>query len=273
MNIRIGHTPDADDAFMFYAMLNKKIDVEGLSFEDVLEPITKLNAKAVQSVYDMTALSVGFLAHVADKYDILASGACMAEERGPLLVTRKNAELKNIAVPGLNTTAYFALKLYNKEVTCHVLPFDRILNHLQQGTIDGGVLISEDQMRINRNDVDWVDLGQWWRDKTGFPLPLGVDGVRSDIPCEVKQTIGRVFKRSIEYARDNEREVLQWAIKFARGIDEDNGLAFIKTFVNNFTVDMGDRGRQAIRNFVDACFNARLIKERVELTFIGEEER
>ncbi len=269
MKITIGHTPDADDAFMFYAMLNDKIDTEGLIFEDTIEPITRLNAKAIAGAYDMTALSAGFLPHVAGNYDILLSGACMAEDRGPMLVTRKGEAVTECAVPGLNTTAYFAVRLFKRDLTCHVVPFDQIWQHMKRGTIDCGVLINEDQMRVPSDDYDSVDLGQWWRDETGYPLPLGFDAVRHSLPQDVKEKIGRVFKRSIIYGREHENEALEWALRFGRGIDRETGLTFITTFVNDFSVDMGARGREALTVFMARCHAAGLIEKNVPLTFIG----
>jgi 1,4-dihydroxy-6-naphthoate synthase len=259
MKVTIGHTADADDAFMFYALLNEKLDAEGLIFEDTLEPITMLNAKAVRGIYDMTALSAGFLPHVSEQYDILASGACMAEEHGPMLVMRKGRTIKECAVPGLNTTAYFALRLFKHDVECHVVQFDQIWPHLKKGTIDGGVLINEDQMKVAAEEFDIIDLGAWWQGETGYPLPLGVDGVRSALPRAVKEKIGRVFKHSIIYGREHADEAIDWALRFGRGLDRETGLTFITTFVNDFSVDMGERGREALRLFMTRCHAAGLI--------------
>ncbi|MCB1195419.1 ABC transporter substrate-binding protein [bacterium] len=266
--ITVGHTPDTDDAFMFYALLNGKIDLLGLSFEDFLEPITGLNMRAVSGYYDMTAVSVGYLPQVAQNYHVLTAGACMAEFRGPVLALNKKSMAKRIAVPGFNTTGYYALKLFKPDVECHQVAFDQILPAVLAGTYDGGVIISEDQMRIDATRLDTVDLGKWWREETGLPLPLGVDVVKACLPHTIQKRINTVFKSSIQYALSNTEEALHYALKFGRGIDRVRAETFVKTFVSQYTCSLGEQGENAIRFFLEKCMSAQLFSQGNSITFV-----
>lgn len=268
MRITLGHTHDADDAFMFHAILNGRIDTEGLVFEDRLEPMAALNEKARVGAYHMTALSVASLPHVAEGYDVLTSGSCMAEERGPLLCLRKNLLTQDIAVPGLSTSACLAAQLYKAAFHPVPMPFDRILPALESAEIDGGVLISEDQMRVDRERFNCVDLGEWWNRTTGLPLPLGIDVVAKSLAMDTKRRICRVFRRSIRYALENPNEAWEYAMGFGRGIGREDGMKFVGTFVNAYAVDMGERGKEAILSFLRACHEANLIAPLPRLEFI-----
>lgn len=269
MKITVGHTHDADDAFLYYAMFNGKIETEGLSFEDFIEPIFKLNNEARRKKYMMTALSVASLPEVADKYDILTAGACMAEKRGPLLYMQKKDHISTVAVPGFNTTAYITAKLYNDSYRYKVMPFDMIKTAVENGDVDAGVLISEDQMRIDRTNFNVIDLGEWWHDKTALPLPLGIDLIDRSLPEEIKLSVNRVFRNSIRYALNNPEEAGEYAIKFGRGIGMEEGLKFVTTFVNSYTVDLGTNGRNAVIEFLKQAFEKKIIGKCPELNFVS----
>ncbi|MEW6536680.1 MAG: MqnA/MqnD/SBP family protein [Candidatus Auribacterota bacterium] len=271
MILKIGHTPDTDDAFMYYALLHNKINLQSLQFEDSLEPISNLNSKANSGFYDISAFSAGYIPHISDKYDLLTAGACMADNHGPLLIKRKNASGNRIAVPGLNTTAYAVMRLYDPDADCVEVPFDRILEYVINGTVDGGILISEDQMKIPANHLTATDLGDWWKTETGYPLPLGVDAIRSALPENTKQLFCTIFRRSIEYALNYPEEALKYAIQFGRGISAKSAEVFVKRFVNPYTVNLGETGRQAIAVFLERLYEARLCPSRIKMTFIEGE--
>ena len=266
--ITIGHTPDADDAFMFHAMFNGLVDTEGLEFEDHLEPMAELNRKAPEAVYDFTAVSVAWLPAALAQYDLLSAGACMAETRGPVLLVRRGMEPETIAVPGFTTTGCFTARLRHPQAEFRECRFDRILPALDAGEFPAGVLISEDQLRFNPERYEATDLGAWWRDRTGLPLPLGVDLVRRDLPEEIKQRLCRVFRRSIQYAIDHTGAVAAETVRFGRGIWTKPGTAFIRTFVNDYTVEIGSRGRQALECFLQECQANGLIAAMPTLRFI-----
>ncbi len=269
MKIRLGHTHDADDAFMFYAMLNGKIDTEGLEFEGTVEPIASLNEKALQGVYDMTALSAAYLPHITEQYDLLSSGACMAKKCGPVLITRKNVKrIENVAVPGFNTMACTVAGIYNSDFQFYECSFDHILDSVTSGAFHGGVLISEDQMTIDNELLKSVDLGEWWFKSFSRPLPLGFDLVRKSLPTEVKVSLNRVFRNSIKYALENPKEAMEYALNFGRGIEPEAGTEFVKTFVNEMSVDLGNAGRKAVRFFISKMHDSGLLDEVPELDFV-----
>lgn len=268
MKITVGHTHDADDAFMFYALLNKRIDLEGLVFEDFLEPISELNRKAAEGFYSMTAASVASLPLIVDKYDVLTAGACMAEKRGPVIVMNKNREPETVAVSGLSTTSYFVSRLYNPDFQYYVMPFDKIFSAVKNREVDAGILISEDQMLVDPEKYTSLDLGLWWYDQTGLPLPLGIDVVDKSLPEDIKISLNRVFRRSISYALNNPDEAGEYALKFGRGIDQKKGMDFISTFVNDYTVDLGDKGKKAVNLFLSKCKDAKIIKQMPQINFI-----
>ncbi len=268
MILKIGHTPDTDDAFMYYALLHKKVDLQNLQFEDFLEPISNLNDKALSGFYDISAFSAGYISNIVDTYDILTAGACMADNHGPLLIKRNNSSGNKIAVPGLNTTACMVLRIYDPTVECVVVPFDKILESVLSGSVDVGVLISEDQMRIPTDQLTATDLGVWWKTDTGYPLPLGIDAIRSDLPADIKQSFCSLFRESIQYALDHPAEALAYAIQFGRGIDIESAEKFVKRFVNPYTVNLGQTGKEAIVLFLERLYDARLCPSYPQVTFI-----
>ncbi len=269
MKITIGHTHDADDAFMFYAMLNNLVPNPGFNIHDTIEPISELNEKAITAYYDMTAVSAGFLPRVAAQYDLLMVGACMAESRGPVLVSIPGAELNNIAVPGIHTTACYAARCFMRDALYIEHPYDRILTAVRQGKFDGGVIITEEQTMLEDSGLDVVDLGAWWQQQFKLPLPLGVDVIRSSLPEDVKGRMCGYFQTSIKYALEHEDEALEYALKFGRGIAPDKGLDFVKTFVNRYTVSLDEKGFEAIRFFMSKCAEYGLISEVPAVKFIS----
>ena len=266
--ITIGHTPDADDAFMFHAMLHGLVDTEGLAFEDRLEPMAELNRQAPQAVYDFTAVSVAWLPAALEHYDLLPAGACMAETRGPVLLVRRGQAPTAIAVPGFTTTGCFAARLRHPEAAFRECRFDRILPALDAGEFPAGVLISEDQLRFDPERYEATDLGAWWHERTALPLPLGVDLVRRSLPEETRKSLCRVFRRSIQYAIGHTGAVAAETVRFGRGIGTEPGTAFIRTFVNDYTVDLGPRGRQALQRFLQECHGRGLIAAVPALRFV-----
>ncbi|MDW8104454.1 MAG: MqnA/MqnD/SBP family protein [Armatimonadota bacterium] len=274
VTIHLAHSPDADDAFMFYALAKELIDTEGLHFEHILRDIQTLNEWAREGRMEVTALSVHAYAYVRDRYAILISGASMGDGYGPLIVSAEPLSPKDlrevtIAVPGLLTSAYLALKLYLPEAQTVVMPFDQILPAVQQKATLAGLLIHEGQLTHREAGVySVVDLGAWWKEQTGLPLPLGVNAVRRDLPRDVQQRIARILRRSIEYSLQHRQEALQYALDFGRGIGQEVADRFVGMYVNEWTVDMGEAGKEAIRLFLARGAEAGIIPPVGEVEFI-----
>ena len=272
--IHLAHSPDADDAFMFYALAKERIDTEGLHFEHVLRDIQTLNEWAREGKMEATAISVHAYAYVHDKYAILTSGASMGDGYGPLVVSAEpmtSHDLRHvtIAVPGLLTSAYLALKLYLPETRAIVMNFDEILPAVQQKQVLAGLLIHEGQLTHPQAGVHAVvDLGAWWKEQTGLPLPLGVNAVRRDLPQEVQQRVARILRRSIEYSLAHRQEALQYALEFGRGIGQEVADRFVGMYVNEWTVDMGEAGKEAIRLFLAKGAEAGITPPVGEVEFI-----
>ena len=253
---------------MLYGLLTGWVELEGLEFTEMVAPISLLNEHAREGSLDVTAASVASLPGLAARYDILTSGACMAEDRGPLLVQRAGEPAGRIAVPGLNTTAYLVLRCLLDDFEPVVMPFDSILQAVSLGEVDGGVLISEDQQLWKGRGLEATDLGKSWKERTGYPLPLGVDLVRQGLDAEVKRSVARVFKRSVEFALGNVGEALDYAMRYARQATREEAETFVLTFVGPFTLEMGHRGRVAIGTFLDTCQMAGLVGGDYELNFV-----
>ncbi len=279
MHLTLGHSPDPDDAFMFYALAKDKMETRGYTFEHILQDIQKLNERAHQEELDITAVSIHAFAYLTDKYSLLASGASMGDNYGPMLVGEKTytkEELKKcrIAIPGKLTSAYLALQLYlgcsGDELNLVVVPFDEIFDALDQGTADVGLLIHEGQLTWkDKNLVLSRDLGQWWFEETeGLPLPLGGNVIRKSFPLDKKNEIAEILKESIQYSLDHRRDAVLHSLPLGRGLDEDRADEFIGMYVNDLTVDYGERGRAAVREFLKRGHAAGLIPE-VDLEFIG----
>ncbi len=270
--IRVAHSPDSDDAFMFYALAKDRLDTGGLRFSHVLEPIEVLNQRAFDSVYDVTAISFHAYAYLADKYVLLPSGASMGENYGPMVIARDpDIELtgKKIAVPGLMTTAFLALKLYLPDFEYEVVRFDQIIDAVNSGRFDAGLIIHEGQLMYERAGLHKiVDLGHWWFEKTSLPLPLGGNAIRRDLPQEVISQTSKLLKESIQYALDHRADALDYALQFARDMDPALADRFVGMYVNARTLDYGEDGRRAVRLLLDEGYRAGVIPHKVDIQFV-----
>ncbi len=273
--IRVGHSPDSDDAFMFYALAHDKLDTGNLKFVHQLEDIETLNQRALQGELEVSAVSIHAFAHLADKYALLASGSSIGDRYGPKLIAREPWTLddlrgRKVAVPGLLTTAYLTLKLcLGKEVEVEVLPFDQILPAVQEGRQHVGLIIHEGQLYYPDHGLHQVlDLGEWWYEKTGLPLPLGGNVVRKDLGEATVLQIAKLLKQSIQYALEHRQEALDYALTYARGLDPALADRFVGMYVNDWTVDYGPKGREAVRTLLDQAAKAELIPP-VDVQFVG----
>ncbi len=256
--IRFGHSPDPDDAFMYWPLAGGLVETEGLVFEQVLEDIESLNVRALRGELETTAASVHAVAWLTDRYAILPCGASMGDGYGPIVVTRQPAQVGDlagmrIAVPGEKTSAFLALRLAIGPFTHEVVPFDRIPQAVAAGKADAGLLIHEGQLTFQRDGLHRViDLGDWWKRRTdGLPLPLGVNIVRRDLGDRMMQSIGRCLARAIDWSLSHRAEALSYASGFARGLEAPLTDRFVSMYVNDLTRDCGRRGRAAIARFLE----------------------
>jgi 1,4-dihydroxy-6-naphthoate synthase len=278
--IRVGHSPDPDDAFMFHALANGKIDTGDYEFTHELVDIETLNQRAFAGELELTALSLHAYAHLTDLYALCPCGASMGDRYGPMVVARQTMspdELRDatIAVPGKLTTAYLALRLYLQTDFDHVLvPFDQILDAVEAGQfqgrrIDAGLIIHEGQLTYGDRNLNLlVDTGRWWHDETGLPLPLGANGVRKDLGPAVMRDVTRLLKESIRYGLDHRQEALDYALRYGRDLDRQKADQFVGMYVNDWTLDFGARGRQAVRELLARGHAAGVIPQAVEPEFI-----
>jgi 1,4-dihydroxy-6-naphthoate synthase len=252
MQIQVGHSPDADDAFMFYALAHDKLNTNGLEFQHILRDIETLNRWALEKKLEVTALSVHAYAHVAQEYALLRHGASIGEKYGPIVVSREQMSVeqlraKKIAIPGELTTAFLALQLCLGSFQYEIVPFDKIFDAVENGTADAGLIIHEGQLTYSKLGFEKVlDLGQWWYDKTSLPLPLGVNGVRKDLGSQLCHQISHYMKQSIDFGLEHREEAMQYAMKYARNTELKLADRFVGMYVNHFTRDLGDRGTEAI---------------------------
>jgi 1,4-dihydroxy-6-naphthoate synthase len=273
MNIRVAHSPDSDDAFMFYGLATGKVDTRGYHFTHHLDDIETLNQAAAEGCYEVTALSIHAYAHLYRKYALLSTGASMGERYGPLVVSRSpmtRGELKGrrIAVPGLQTSAYLALKLLEPELSVQVVPFDRIIDAVRSGGVDAGLIIHEGQLSYERAGLSKViDLGEWWYWETRLPLPLGGNAVRRDLGVERMKEISAIIGESIRYGLDHRADALEYALDFGRGLTPSEGDRFVGMYVNQRTLDYGEDGRRAVQLFLDRGFESGHLPERVRVEF------
>ena len=276
--IRVAHSPDSDDAFMFYALAEGKIDTGDLRYVHELCDIETLNRRALTRELEVTAVSIHAYAHLWRDYALLASGSSMGDGYGPRLVATRPAAADprhalrggRIAVPGLLTTAYLALKLYQPDFEAVVVPFDQIEQAVHAGRVDAGLLIHEGQLTFGDTGLHlWADLGAWWMSDTGLPLPLGGNVVRRDLGPAVTAQIARDLRASIEYALAHRAPALAHARQYNRGIGEERTDTFVGMYVNHWTVDYGARGREAVQKLLDRGHEAGVIPERVTVEFIG----
>ncbi|HET7602308.1 MAG TPA: MqnA/MqnD/SBP family protein [Gemmatimonadales bacterium] len=278
MLIHVAHSPDSDDAFMFYALAEGKLDTGDLQYVHELSDIESLNRRALKGELEVSAVSIHAYAHLWRTYALLASGSSMGDGYGPRLVSRSpgpadpRAALKGkkVAVPGTLTTAFLALQLYQPDVQYVVVPFDQIEDAVHRGEVEVGLLIHEGQLTFADDGLHlWEDLGAWWMRETGLPLPLGGNVVRRDLGEPVMQQIARDLRASIEYGLAHRGPALSHAMQFNRGIGDERTDTFVGMYVNDWTVDYGERGRQAVRLLLDRAFEAGLIPERVQVDFVG----
>jgi 1,4-dihydroxy-6-naphthoate synthase len=272
--IHVAHSPDSDDAFMFYALAAGKIDTEGLTYVHELQDIESLNQRAMRAELEVTAVSIHAYAYLSDKYSLLPHGASMGDRYGPRLVAREPADRsevkgKRIAIPGPLTSAYLALQLYEPDFTPVFTPFDAIEDAVVNGDVDMGLLIHEGQLTFAERGLHLVaDMGEWWFQETGLPLPLGGNVVRKDLGPELTRKISRHLRDSIAYGLQHRVGALDHAMQYARGLDRSKADTFVGMYVNDWTLDYGDRGRQAVRLFLQRGVEAGLVKKSVAVEFV-----
>ncbi len=277
LEIKLAHSPDSDDAFMFYALATHKVRTPGLKFTHVLADIETLNQAANQELYDVTALSFSAYAYLRDKYVLLDCGASFGEGYGPIVVAShplKRDELagRRVAVPGLRTTAYLVLKLFEPRFEAVPMAFDTILEAVRSEEVEAGLLIHEGQLQFSQAGLHRVvDLGHWWLEQTGLPLPLGGNAVRRALGPEVGQQIARIIRQSVSYALEHRDAALNYAMQFARDMDAEMADKFVGMYVNRWTLGYGERGRQAVHELLVRGAQAGLIPESPEVEFLGEE--
>ncbi|SHK35047.1 menaquinone biosynthesis family protein [Thermocrinis minervae] len=277
MKIRIAHSPDSDDAFMFYPMVKGLIDTEGLEVEHILADIQTLNEEALKGTYEVSAISFHAYPYVADKYLVLPSGGSVGDGYGPIVVSKKELQsLKGlkIAVPGKLTTAFLVLKLYEPDFEEVVLPFDKVMDAVQEGLVDAGLVIHEGQLSYqDRGLFKVVDLGAWWKERTGLPLPLGCNVVRKDLGLENIRKVERVMRRSVEYALKHKDIALSYAREYARDIkeDPDRTQRFVSMYVNERTIDYGEDGRRSVRLLLNMGKETGIIKAPIPEVIFSDE--
>jgi 1,4-dihydroxy-6-naphthoate synthase len=276
--IRVAHSPDSDDAFMFYALAAGKLDTGDLEYVHELSDIESLNQRALHAELEVTAVSIHAYAYLWRSYALLSSGSSMGDGYGPRLVSKTprhaNPRLSlkglRVAVPGKLTTAYLALQLFQPECTAVQVRFDEVEDAVHRGDVDVGLLIHEGQLTYGDAGLHlWADLGAWWLEETGLPLPLGGNAVRRDLGREVTEQIARDLRASIVYGLEHRAPALAHAKQFNRGIGDERTDTFVGMYVNQWTVDYGERGRQAVQLLLDRAHQAKLIPERVQVEFVG----
>ncbi|HZV06824.1 MAG TPA: MqnA/MqnD/SBP family protein [Gemmataceae bacterium] len=273
--ITVGHSPDPDDAFMFYALAHDKLDTGDLQFRHVLQDIETLNRRALRGELEVTAVSIHAYASLLDKYALLPSGCSMGDRYGPMVVARRPLTVEQlktarIAVPGTLTTAFLTLRLLLPDGFTHeVLPFDQILNAVAEGRFDAGLIIHEGQLTFQNQGLHLVvDLGVWWQEKTGLPLPLGGNVVRRDLGPQTMRTISRLLKESIRYSLDHRDAALEYALQYARDMDKSLADRFVGMYVNDWTLDYGERGREAVRRLLAEGHRTGIIPNPVNVEFV-----
>jgi 5,8-dihydroxy-2-naphthoate synthase len=273
--ISVAHSPDSDDAFMFYALATNKIRTPGLRFTHTLCDIESLNQKARKGVYDVTAISFHAYPYLQDKYALLSSGGSVGEGYGPMIVsprpfTQTEIKKKRIAVPGTLTTAYLALQLFAPGVETEVVPFDQIIPQVLEGKYEAGLIIHEGQLTYDKSGLHRiVDLGKWWQKVTGLPLPLGGNAIRRALGAEVMAAVSTTLRESIQYGLDHREEALAYAMQFARDLDTQSADKFIGMYVNERTLDYGSEGREAVRRLLDMGHKAGIIGPEARVDWVA----
>jgi 1,4-dihydroxy-6-naphthoate synthase len=272
--ISIGHSPDPDDAFMFYALTNGKLDTGGLTFKHVISDIETLNHRAVEGELEVTALSAHAYGYVMDKYALLPNGGSFGDKCGPIVVARKPMDIgeladDRIAVPGTMTSAYLLLKLLLMNFKFEVIPFDKIMDAVLNGEVDAGLLIHEGQITYEKLGLHKiVDLGEWWHADTGLPVPLGLNAVRKDLGKQLMRKLSQLLGDSIQYALDHREEAVAYAMQYGRGMDAAATDRFVSMYVNPWTQNMGEKGREATARLLTRGYHAALLPRPVNLEFV-----
>jgi 1,4-dihydroxy-6-naphthoate synthase len=273
--IRVGHSPDPDDAFMFHALANDKIDTGDLRFVHELQDIETLNRRAMRGELEVSAVSIHAYAYLLDKYALLPTGCSMGDRYGPMVVARRPMTVEDlkavkIAVPGTMTTAFLTLRLLLPGgFQYDVIPFDQIIPAVASGKYDAGLIIHEGQLTFQNQGLHLVvDLGVWWQEKTGLPLPLGGNVVRRDLGPELMHRVSEYIKESIRYSLEHRQEALQYALKYARDMDVSLADRFVGMYVNDWTLDYGPRGREAVRRLLDEGHKAGIIPKPAAVEFV-----
>jgi 1,4-dihydroxy-6-naphthoate synthase len=273
--IKIAHSPDSDDAFMFYGLATNKIRVPGLKFTHVLCDIETLNHKALhEAYYDVTAISFHAYPYLQDRYALMPSGGSVGEGYGPMIVSPKAYTIEEvkklkIAIPGELTTAFLALKLFAPAIEFEVVPFDQIIPQVLEGKYEAGLIIHEGQLTYSKQGLNKiVDLGKWWKDLTGLVLPLGGNVIKRDLGPETMALVCKALKDSIQHALDNRHEALQYAMQFARDLDTQAADKFVGMYVNERTLDYGEDGRYAVEKMLDMGYRAGVIPKKAKLDWV-----
>jgi 1,4-dihydroxy-6-naphthoate synthase len=273
--ITVAHSPDSDDAFMFYGLATNKLDTGDLRVTHVLKDIQTLNEEAMRGTFDVTAISFHAYAYIADKYALLPHGASIGDNYGPIVVSREplNAEELSrvkIAVPGTLTSAFLALRIFNPSFEYEVVPFDEIIGAVQEGRCDAGLLIHEGQLFYQKLGLHKVlDLGEWWHERTGgLPLPMGGNVIRRELGSDLMRKVSEYLRQSIKYSLEHRQEALSYAMQFARDMDTELADRFVGMWVNELTLDYTERGREAVRLLLQECFDRGIIHNRDEVEFV-----
>lgn len=272
--ITVAHSPDSDDAFMFYGLATNKLETEGLKFEHTLKDIQSLNEDAKNGVFDVTAVSFHAYAYISDKYALLPHGASIGDKYGPILVSKEPRDAADIgsmkiAIPGELTSAFLALRIYNADFEYEIYPFDEIIDAVQKGKVDAGLLIHEGQLFYKQMGLDKIlDLGEWWFERTGLPLPMGGNVIRRELGEDMMKQVSRHLHRSIVYSMENREDALAYALQFARDMAPELADRFVAMWVNDLTLDYGDRGREGVRRLLDEGYEKGIIPHRVNIDFV-----
>lgn len=273
MKIAVAHSPDSDDAFMFYALASGKVPTGDLDIGHVLADIETLNRAALEGKYEVTAVSFNAYAHLTGKYLLLPHGSSMGDKYGPIVVALRGGPTTTagitVAVPGTLTTSFLALRLYDPDVQHIVMPFDHIQDAVRRGEVDAGLLIHEGQLTYEQEGLQKiVDLGEWWSERTGgLPLPLGGNLIRRDLGSALIERVSRLLHDSIAYGLEHREEALDYALQFGRGLDRAKADRFVGMYVNDLTLDYGPRGREAVQRLLDDAWEQRLIPRKTAVEF------
>lgn len=272
--ITVAHSPDSDDAFMFYGLATNKLETDGLKFQHTLKDIQSLNEAAKNGVYDVTAISFHAYAYVADTYALLPHGASIGDKYGPIVVSKERRDAGDIskikvAIPGELTSAYLALRLHTPDFEFGIVPFDGIIDAVQSGEYEAGLLIHEGQLFYHQSGLHKVlDLGEWWHEKTGLPLPMGGNAIRRDLGKDLMRQVSKHLHASILYSMDNREDALAYAMQFARDMPPELADRFVAMWVNDLTLDYGDRGREAVKRLLSEGHKAGIIPHDAKVDFV-----